>query len=90
MLEGAEKREPSYTVGGKISCNDFHTCLGASVIAQLVKNPPAMPDTPLQLWVGKVPWRRDGLPTPVFLGFPGGLVGKESACNERDLGLIPA
>ena len=23
-------------------------------------------------WVGKLPWRRDGLPTPVFLGFPGG------------------
>ena len=26
---------------------------------------------------------------PVFLGFPGGLVSKESACNARDLGLIP-
>ena len=22
-------------------------------------------------WVGKIPWRRDSLPTPVFLGFPG-------------------
>ena len=21
-------------------------------------------------WVGKIPWRRDRLPTPVFLGFP--------------------
>ena len=29
------------------------------------------------------------LPTPVFLGFPCGLAGKESACNARDLGLIP-
>ena len=28
-------------------------------------------------------------PTPVFLGFPGGLAGKESACNEGDLGSIP-
>ena len=26
---------------------------------------------------------------PVFLGFPGGSVGKEPACNVRDLGLIP-
>ena len=26
------------------------------------------------------------LPTPVFLGFPGGSIGKESACNEGDLG----
>jgi len=29
------------------------------------------------------------LPTPVFLGFPGGSVGKESSCNAGDLGLIP-
>ena len=34
-------------------------------------------------------WRRDRLPTPVFLGFPCGSVGKESACNVGDLGLIP-
>ena len=29
------------------------------------------------------------LPTPVFLGFPCGSAGKESACNAGDLGLIP-
>ena len=29
------------------------------------------------------------LPTPVFLGFPIGLDGEESACNAEDLGLIP-
>ena len=40
-------------------------------------------------WVGKIHWRRDRLPTPVFLGFPGGSAGKESACNAGDLGLIP-
>ena len=34
-------------------------------------------------------WRRDRLSTPVFLGFPGGSDGKESACNAGDLGLIP-
>ena len=33
--------------------------------------------------------RRDRLPTPVFLGFPGGSAGKESACNVGDLGSIP-
>ena len=39
----------------------------------------------------KIPWRRDRLPTPVFLGFPGGSDGKESACGRPggDLGLIP-
>ena len=40
-------------------------------------------------WVRKLPWRRDRLPTPVFLGFPGGLDGKESACNVGDLVSIP-
>ena len=30
----------------------------------------------------------DKLPTPVFLGFPGGSDGKESACNGGDLGSI--
>ena len=29
------------------------------------------------------------VPTPVFLGFPGGSDVKESACNVGDLGLIP-
>ena len=37
---------------------------------------------------GKVPWRRNRLPTLVFLGFPGGSDGKESACNAGDLGSI--
>ena len=31
----------------------------------------------------------DRLPTPVFLGFPGGSDCKESAYNMGDLGLIP-
>ena len=40
-------------------------------------------------WVGKIHWRRDRLPTPVFLGFPCSSAGKESACKGGDLGLIP-
>ena len=39
-------------------------------------------------WVRKIPYRRDRIPTLVFLGFPGGSDGKESACNGGDLGLI--
>ena len=58
----------------------------ASLTAQLVKNPPAMQ---FDSWVGKIHWRRDRLPTPVFLGFPCGSADKESACNSGDLGLIP-
>ena len=37
----------------------------------------------------QIPWRRDRLPTPVFLDFPDGSAGKESAYNAGDLGLIP-
>ena len=40
-------------------------------------------------WPRKIRWRRDRLPTPIFLGFPFGLAGKESTCNAGDLGLIP-
>ena len=36
-----------------------------------------------------MPWRRDRLPTPVFLGFPGGADSKESAGNVEDMGSIP-
>ena len=40
-------------------------------------------------WVRKIPWRRDRLPTPVFLGFSGGSASKEFTCNGTDLGLVP-
>ena len=40
-------------------------------------------------WVEKISWRRDRLSTPVFLGFPGGSDGKESACNAGNLGSMP-
>ena len=40
----------------------------ASLLAQLVKNPPAMWETGFDPWVRKIPWRRDRLPIPVFLG----------------------
>ena len=34
-------------------------------------------------------WRRDRLPTPVFLGFPCGSAAEEFACNAGDLGSMP-
>ena len=42
----------------------------ASLIAQLVKNLPAMQETLVDSRVGKIRWRRERLPTPVFLGSP--------------------
>ena len=63
--------------------------LWASLIAQLVKNPPAMQETRFDSSIRKICWRRERLPTPVFLGFPCGSVGKESTCNAGDPGSIP-
>ena len=60
-----------------------------SVVVQLVKNPLAMQETLVWFPGWEDPWRRDRLSTPVFLGFPCGSAGKESACNSGDLGLIP-
>ena len=48
----------------------------ASLMAQMVKNMPAVRET----WVGKIPWRREWQPTPVF--FPG-----ESPWTEEPGGL---
>ena len=38
----------------------------AFLAAQLVKNPPAMGRPGFSPWVGKIPWRRERLPTLVF------------------------
>ena len=59
------------------------------LIAQLVKKPPAMQETLFDSWVRKICWRRDRLPTPVFLGLPCVSAGKESTCNVGDLCSIP-
>ena len=40
-------------------------------------------------WVEKNHWRKDRLPTLLFLGFPCGSAAKESACHVRDLDSIP-
>ena len=47
-----------------------------------------MQETQFNFWVWKIRWERDRLPTPVFLGFPGGSAGKETSCNVGDLVLI--
>ena len=59
----------------------------ASLVAQLVKRICLQCNRPqLDSWVGKIHWRSDRLPTPVFLGFPYGSAGRESACNVGNLG----
>ena len=53
----------------------------ASLVAQLVKNLPAMQETWVRSWVGKIPWRRERLPTPVF--WPGEFHGQRSHTRGR-------
>ena len=50
----------------------------ASPVAQTVKKLPAMRETQISLdpWVGKIPWRREWLHTPVFL--PGKFQDREA------------
>ncbi|CAI9156472.1 unnamed protein product [Rangifer tarandus platyrhynchus] len=62
----------------------------ASLVAQLVKNLCLQCRKPrFNSWVRKIPWRRDRLPTLVFLGFPGNSDNKQSACNTGDPGSTP-
>ena len=64
------------------------TFFRASLLAQQLKNLPAMQETSVDSWVVKILWRRDRLPIPEFLGFPCGSAG-ESTCNAGDLGSVP-
>ena len=50
-----------------------------SLIAQLIKNPPAVQETPVQVLGLKDLLETDPRPTSVLLGFPGGSAGKQSA-----------
>ena len=53
-------------------------------MAQLVKIPPAIRETPVQ-FLGQEDLLEERLPTPVFLGFPSGSDSKESTCTAGDL-----
>ena len=63
------------------SCN----VVGASLVAQLVKNPTAMWETWVRSWFGKIPWRRAWQPTPVFL--PGESPWTEELGGLQSMGL---
>jgi len=61
----------------------------ASLVAQMIKNLPALKGPRFDPWVGKISWRREWLPTSVFL--PGESHGQRSlvdyspwGCKESD------
>ena len=55
---------------------------GASLVAQLVKNLPAVWETWVQSLVWEDPWRRERLPTPVF--WPGEFHGLYSPWDHKE------
>ena len=69
-------------------CNLLIICIQTSLIAQLVKKPPASPETLVQFLGLEDPLEKGQATSPVYLDFPCGSAGKESACIEVDLGSI--
>ena len=59
-------------------------CSWASLMAQMAKNPSASGRPGFNPWVGKIPWRREWLPTPVF--WPGELHGQRSLAADSPWG----
>ena len=60
-----------------VSCSLY--VVRASLVAQPVKSPPAKQETWVQSWVGKIPWRRERLPTLEYQ--PGEF---QRCCKESD------
>ena len=56
----------------------------ASLVAQMVNNPPTMQRPGFDPCVGKIRWRRERLPTPVFL--PGEFHGQRSLAGYSPWG----
>ena len=56
----------------------------ASLVAQTVKHLPAVQETWFDPWIGKILWRREWLPTLVFL--PGESHGRRSLVGYSPLG----
>ena len=57
LHENHERKDPWGHLAGK----------GASLMVQTVKNLPAMQEMRVRSWVGKIPWRKEWQPAPVFL-----------------------
>ena len=73
------------TLAGSLACKQGFLLLFNTLVAQMVKNPPACRRPGFDPWVGKIPWRRAREPTPVFL--PGESHGQRSlgtTCKELD------
>ena len=50
----------------------------------MVMNPPARQETRFNPWVRRIPWKREWLPTPVFL--PGEFHGQRNLAGYSPMG----
>ena len=91
-------KESACNTGGKESevaqscptlCNPMDCSLPGSSVHGIFQAVVLEWITRLDSWAGKISWRRDMLPTPIFLGFPRGSAGSEFAHDAGDLGSIP-
>ena len=73
-------RSPREGIGCPLQCS------WASLVAQMVKNPPTMRENKpgFDPWAGKIPWKREQLPTPVF--WPGESHGQRSLAGYSPWG----
>ena len=81
-----EISELKWTRMGKFNSDDYYMGFSDS---SLEYSPPAMQETMVRFLGWEDSLERDRLSTPVFLGFPCGSAGKESACNVGILGFDP-
>ena len=71
-------------------CSGIGSSQRACLIAQLVKNPPAMQETPVRFHfgLGRSAGEGIGYLLQYYWTFPCGSADKESVCNARNLDLI--
>ena len=79
------QKGPNQLSEERISSTNYFGIILVSLVAQLVNNTPARRETWVQSWVGKIPWRRERLPSPVF--WPGEFHGLHSPWGHR-VGLL--
>ena len=78
ILHGGEKQLNVHRLSIPLCLSHIvHIYVHELLLTQMVKNCLQWRGSGFQLWVGKIPWRKDWLPTPAFL--PGRIPWAEEA-----------
>ena len=79
-LETSILSHPKTFNSHRISWGELIRQISSLLVAQTVKNLPAMWEIQVRNWVRKIPWRREWLPTPVL--WPGEFHGQSSLAGS--------